>query len=98
MRPIGSARTASENRKEERDFRSEAMPAAVVLTVTVTMPPCNPSSGTEPVEAMQLDSFGAPEQLMLTFPVKPPRGKTGRLKLPELPAFRLRELTLGVKV
>jgi hypothetical protein len=98
MRPIGTAKTASENRKEERDFRSEAMPAAVVLTVTVTMPPCNPSSDTELVEAMQSDSFGAPEQLMLTFPVKPPRGKTGRLKFPEPPAFKVRELALGVKV
>ena len=89
---------ASKDRNEEREFGNEAMLAAVVLTDTVTMPPCNPSSGTEPVEAMQLDCFGAPEQLMLTFPVKPPRGKTGRLKLPELPAFNVRELALGVNV
>ena len=70
--------------------------AAAVLTFIVAMPPCKPSSVTELGEGVQLAPAGAPVQPRLTVPVKPPRGRTGILRFPELPAFSVREFALGV--
>ena len=94
---IGKAKNIAGKKRGGYGDRKLAV-AAVVLRVTVTVPPCNPSRLMVLGEAVQVDCDGAPAQLTLTFPVKPPRGKTGRLKLPELPAFNVRDLVLGVKV
>jgi len=93
IRPIGSVKPAT---KGKTGARREASVAALVPTVTVTMPPCKPSRLTVLGEGAQLDCGGAPVLLMVTVPVKPPRGRTGMLKVPELPAFRVREFALGV--
>ena len=97
MSPRGSVKMAAV--KNGKLGGRKAAVAALVETATFTMPPCKPSSPTLLGEGLHVDSAGAPVQLMVTVvPLRPPRGKTRRLKLPDAPAFKTRDCALGVKL
>lgn len=97
MSPMGSVKMAAA--KNGKFGGRKAAVAAAVVTATFTMPPCKPSSATLFGEGLHVASAGAPVQLMFTVvPLRPPRGNTKRLTLPDAPAFKARDFALGVKL